>query len=73
MTDIATATRTRPATFIKFNPIRSLLRLAAAYREADQLKKTEGHFLEDMGISREQADTAFFQRFGQNRYYSRSR
>jgi uncharacterized protein YjiS (DUF1127 family) len=73
MTNTATATRTRPATFAKFNPIQWLLRLDAAYREADQLKKTEGHFLKDMGISREQADTVFYHRFGQNRYYSRSR
>ncbi len=71
MTYSATAARTRPATSFTFNPFQWLLRLEAAYREADQLKKTEGHLLGDMGITRKQADTVFYQRFGQNRNYSK--
>ncbi len=68
MSDTANATRNHPTTFTKFNPIQWLLRLEAAYREAGQLKKTEGHVLDDMGMTRKQADTAFYQRFGQNRH-----
>ena len=71
MTNTATATRTRSTTFTKFNPIQWLLRMDAAYREADQLKKIAVQFLEDTGVSRKQADTVFYQRFGQNRYYSK--
>jgi len=67
----STASSIRPAPFAIFNPILWLFRLEAAYRQAALLKKTERCHLDDMGISREQADPAFYGRFGQHRYYSR--
>lgn len=63
--------RTRPAAVATFNPIKWLLRLEADYREADKLKKADDTRLQDMGLTRKQADTAFYGRFGQSRYYSR--
>ena len=71
MTYTATTARTRPTAPAKFSPIQWLLHLEAAYREADQLKETEDHHLQDMGITRKQADSVFYGRFGQHRYYSR--
>jgi uncharacterized protein YjiS (DUF1127 family) len=71
MTGTATATHTVPSTFAKFNPIQWLLHMDAVYREADRLKKTGDRLLEDAGVSRKQVDTVFYQRFGQNRYYSK--
>lgn len=67
----APAAVTAPATTREFNPIRWLLRLDAAYREADKLKKSEAHRLQDMGLTRDQANSAFYGRFGEHRYYSR--
>ena len=65
------ATRTRITTAFSFHPVQWLLRLDAAYREAQKLKKTEDHYLADMGITRKQADTAFLGRFGSHRWYSK--
>ena len=67
----ATTAPTAPITTSKFNPIQWLFRLEAAYRQADALKNAEDHHLLDMGLTRKQADTAFYGRFGQNRYYSK--
>lgn len=67
----STAATSRPAPSATFNPIKWLFRLEAAYRQAAQLKMTEDCHLEDMGITRQQADDAFYGRFGQNRYYSK--
>ena len=58
-------------TQIEFHPIRWLLRLDAAYREARKLKNAEDQRLDDMGITRKEADAVFYSRFGQNRWYSR--
>ncbi len=63
--------QTRPHTTNKSNPFQWLLRVDAAYREHCKLKETEDRLLEDMGITRRQANTAFYRRYGQNRYYSR--
>ena len=63
--------QTRPHTANKINPIQWLLRLEAAYREHCKPKDTEDRLLEDMGITRRQANTAFYRQFGQYRYYSR--
>jgi len=53
---------------VKFNPIKWLLRLDAAFRDADKLQKTEDHILKDMGITRRQADVAFYRQFAAKRY-----
>lgn len=67
-TEKSLAPVTTPA---KFHPIRWLLRLDAAYREAHKLKNAEDNRLDDMGITRKQADAVFYSRFGQNHWYSR--
>jgi hypothetical protein len=41
----------------KFKPIRWLLCLDAAYRQAHNLKNAEDRFLEDMGITRQQVNS----------------
>jgi uncharacterized protein YjiS (DUF1127 family) len=56
-----------------FNPIKWLLALERAYRDSQKLKATEDHHLLDMGITRRQANAAFYTRFSENRYYSRAR
>ncbi len=65
------ASQTRPITSFSFHPLQWLLRHDAAYREAQELKRTEDHHLADMGITRDEADTAFYSRFGQHRWYSK--
>tara|TARA_R110002051_G_scaffold129972_2_gene203724 strand:+ start:5739 stop:5942 length:204 start_codon:yes stop_codon:yes gene_type:complete len=59
--------RTRPAAPKTFNPIKWLLKLDADYRQADKLNKTSEDQLRDMGLTRKQADTVFYGRFGQDR------
>ena len=56
------------AALSKFSLINWLFRLDASFRDADQLKKTEAHNLEDMGITRQQANTAFYHQFAEKRY-----
>jgi hypothetical protein len=65
------ASLTRPAAPASFNPIKWLLRLEADYRQADMLRKAVGDRLDDMGMTRKQADTAFYGRFGKHRYNSK--
>jgi len=64
-TETATKTVAAPA---KFNLITWFVRLDASFREASQLKDTEARNLKDMGITREQADTAFYRQFSENRH-----
>ncbi|MGR3292318.1 MAG: hypothetical protein ACU0C9_14180 [Paracoccaceae bacterium] len=71
MTTSATTATTATAPTAVFNPFNWLVRLEAAFRQAEQLKSTEDHHLRDMGITRKQADAVFYGRFGQHRYYSR--
>lgn len=52
----------------KFNPIKWLLRLDASIRDANKLKNTEDHNLKDMGITRQQANVAFYRQFAEKRY-----
>lgn len=65
------ASRARPAPRQTLNPIKWLLRLDADYRQAIHLKNADKERLDDMGLTREQANLAFFQRLGQNSYRSR--
>ena len=64
-TETATTTFATPA---KFNLIKWLIRLDASFRETDQLNKTETRNLKDMGITRQQANTAFYRQFAEKRY-----
>ena len=68
-----TAASAHNTKFYSFNPLKWLLRLEYAYRQAQQLKSTEDHHLRDMGISRRQANAAFYTQFKENRWYSRAR
>ena len=63
-----TETATTFITPTKFNLIKWLVRLDASFREANQLKRTEAHNLEDMGITRQQANTAFYRQFAEKQY-----
>lgn len=67
----AQASRVRPASLPTLNPIKWLLRLDAAYREATKLKNADKERLDDMGLTREQANAGFYQCLTHNRYYSR--
>lgn len=64
-TETTTNTFSTPA---KFNLIKWMLRLDASFREASQLKNAEGHNLKDMGLTRKQANTAFYRQFAEKRY-----
>jgi len=68
-----TATPTYQPKSPSFNPIQWLLGLERAYREAQQLKSTEDHNLKDMGITRREANAAFYTQYSENRWYSRDR
>ena len=64
-TETATSTFAAPA---KFNLIKWIIRLDASFREASQLRNTEDRNLKDMGITRKQANTAFYRQFAEKRY-----
>ena len=67
MTYVETA-KTTFAAPVQFNLISWLVRLDTSYRESQQLRKTEGRNLKDMGITRQQANTAFYRQFAEKRY-----
>ena len=67
MAYIETTTNTFSAP-VNFNPIKWLLRLDASFRDANHLKNTEDHNLNDMGITREQADVVFYRQFAVKHY-----
>ena len=48
-----------------------MLRMDAAYRQSQQLKRATGEQLDDMGISREKANGFFLTRFRDNRWTPR--
>lgn len=53
----------------KFRPLAWLLALDASYRQFRQLARTDTEHLQDMGVSRDQANKTFYRRFGQHRFY----
>lgn len=63
---------TRPVAQKTFNPIKWLFHLEADYRQARTLEAADETQLQDMGLTREQSNTAFYGRFGQNRYYAKA-
>ncbi|MBL4872363.1 MAG: hypothetical protein JKY41_02945 [Rhodobacteraceae bacterium] len=67
MTFAETITKTVAAP-VKFNLITWFVRLDASFREANQLKNTKARNLKDMGITRKQADTAFYRQFAETRH-----
>ena len=64
-TETATNTFAAPA---KFNLFSWILRLEASFREANKLKNTEARILKDMGITRQQANTAFYRQLAEKSY-----
>ena len=64
-TETSTNTFSTP---IKFNLLKWLFRLDASFRDADTLKKTEDRILKDVGITRQQANVAFYRQFAEKRY-----
>ncbi len=68
-----TETPTFPAGSRSFNPIKWLLDLDRAYREARQMKSTAEHHLKDMGITRREADASFHTLYSKNRWHFRAR
>ena len=53
----------------RFSPLHWLMRLDAAYRQHHALKQATSEQLDDMGISRDDADTAFFRQFASKKFY----
>ncbi|MFQ5623676.1 MAG: hypothetical protein ACE5FS_09805 [Paracoccaceae bacterium] len=62
MTQAARKTITLPR-ISRPHPLRWLMRLDAAYRQHQALKSATPGQLDDMGISREDADIAFYRQF----------
>lgn len=47
----------------RFNPLATILRLDAAYREMRKFKELDDERLADMGLTRKDKDRAFYQQF----------
>jgi hypothetical protein len=67
MAYIETTTNTFAAP-AKFNLLKWLLRLGASFGDADRQNKTEDRILKDVGITRQQANVAFYRQFAEKRY-----
>ena len=52
------------------NPLKWLLRLDYAYRQARKLRATEDHYLRDMGISGREANADFYTQYKEKRWLS---
>lgn len=58
-----TATRAFRTFRIRFNPLATILRLDAAYREMRKFKDLDDERLADMGLTQKDKDRAFYQQF----------
>lgn len=68
MTITFTNSIAKPRRF-NLNPLRWWLRLDAAYRQHHALKQATPEQLDDMGISFEQANIAFYRQFANTKHY----